>query len=176
MRFYKLAIGKDAPAVRDCVWLRPVDGGVTLNVLNNGKWQSIQVVDDKGTDTINDDAIVNVANKADKVKNSTNGNLAGLNSKGNLTDSGKKPSDFEPAGTAAAAVAAAVIGLAGGIIYQGRVDNDSQLPTNLTSAENGYQYIVGTAGTYQEQSLAVGDYLIWNGTSSQYDIVKASGL
>lgn len=35
--------------------------------------------------------------KADKVSNATNGNLAGLDSNGNLTDSGKKESDFQTA-------------------------------------------------------------------------------
>lgn len=36
-------------------------------------------------------------NKADKVQNATNGNLAALNENGNLEDSGKKPSDFAEA-------------------------------------------------------------------------------
>ena len=36
-------------------------------------------------------------NKADKVSGATNGNFASLNSSGNLIDSTKKPSDFEPA-------------------------------------------------------------------------------
>ena len=35
-----------------------------------------------------------VSGKADKVSSATNGNFAGLDSNGNLTDSGKKPSDF----------------------------------------------------------------------------------
>lgn len=35
-----------------------------------------------------------VANKADKVTGATNGNFAGLDANGNLTDSGKKASDF----------------------------------------------------------------------------------
>lgn len=35
--------------------------------------------------------------KADKVENATNGNLAGLDEDGNLTDSGKSPSDFATA-------------------------------------------------------------------------------
>ncbi|MBO7716082.1 MAG: hypothetical protein J6S85_21135, partial [Methanobrevibacter sp.] len=34
------------------------------------------------------------SSKADKVTSATNGNFAGLNASGNLTDSGKKPSDF----------------------------------------------------------------------------------
>ena len=35
--------------------------------------------------------------KADKVSGATNGNFAGLDANGNLTDSGKKTADFEPA-------------------------------------------------------------------------------
>lgn len=38
-----------------------------------------------------------ISNKADKVSGATNGNLAGLNGTGNLTDSGKKPADFATA-------------------------------------------------------------------------------
>lgn len=37
--------------------------------------------------------------KADKVSNATSGNFAGLDANGNLTDSGKKASDFQPAGS-----------------------------------------------------------------------------
>lgn len=37
--------------------------------------------------------------KADKVSSATNGNFAGLDSNGNLTDSGKKASDFLPSNT-----------------------------------------------------------------------------
>lgn len=38
----------------------------------------------------------NISGKADKVSNATNGHLAGLDSNGNLTDSGKSASDFQP--------------------------------------------------------------------------------
>ena len=38
-----------------------------------------------------------VSDKADKVKNATNGNFAGLDANGNLTDSGKSTSDFAAA-------------------------------------------------------------------------------
>lgn len=41
--------------------------------------------------------------KADKVAEAVAGNLAGLDANGNLVDSGKKPSDFDAAGTAATA-------------------------------------------------------------------------
>lgn len=37
--------------------------------------------------------------KADKVSSATSGNFAGLDANGNLTDSGKKASDFQPAGS-----------------------------------------------------------------------------
>lgn len=43
--------------------------------------------------------IPDVTGKADKVSNPTNGNFAGLDSNGNLTDSGKKASDFLPSNT-----------------------------------------------------------------------------
>ena len=38
--------------------------------------------------------VVDISGKADKVANATEGNLAGLDANGNLTDSGKKASDF----------------------------------------------------------------------------------
>ena len=43
-----------------------------------------------------------ITGKADKVSGATNGNFAGLDANGNLTDSGKKATDFEAAGAAAA--------------------------------------------------------------------------
>ena len=59
------------------------------------------------TDTTGAAAILaDVANKADKVTSATSGNFAGLDSNGNLTDSGSKAADFETAGTAASAIAA----------------------------------------------------------------------
>jgi hypothetical protein len=45
-----------------------------------------------------DDIYNSFDTKADKVSNATNGNFAGLNNSGNLTDSGYKASDFQPAG------------------------------------------------------------------------------
>lgn len=40
-----------------------------------------------------------ISGKADKVANATSGNFAGLDANGNLTDSGKKASDFQAAGS-----------------------------------------------------------------------------
>ena len=45
---------------------------------------------------------VDYSGKADKVASATSGNFAGLDAEGNLTDSGKKASDFDEAGAAAA--------------------------------------------------------------------------
>ena len=41
---------------------------------------------------------IDYSGKADKVSGATSGNFAGLDSNGNLTDSGSKASDFQPAG------------------------------------------------------------------------------
>ena len=45
---------------------------------------------------------IDYSGKADKVASATDGNFAGLDADGNLTDSGKKASDFDAAGAAAA--------------------------------------------------------------------------
>ena len=58
---------------------------VDLTTDNSYRWSGSAFV------KIND---VDVTAKADKVTNATNGNLAGLDANGNLTDSGKKASDF----------------------------------------------------------------------------------
>jgi len=50
--------------------------------LSTGAWEKIG------------DTTIDLSGKADKVANATSGNLAGLDSNGNLTDSGKKPADF----------------------------------------------------------------------------------
>lgn len=52
------------------------------------------------TDTTGAAAILaDVANKTDKVTSATNGNFAGLDASGNLTDSGYKASDFQAVGS-----------------------------------------------------------------------------
>ena len=46
---------------------------------------------------------IDISGKADKVSSATNGNFAGLDSNGNLTDSGKKAADFATAAQGALA-------------------------------------------------------------------------
>ena len=49
---------------------------------------------------LKDDGLyVDISGKADKVKNATAGNFAALDESGNMTDSGKKPTDFVAAET-----------------------------------------------------------------------------
>ena len=50
-------------------------------------------------DYVDDKISTAISGKADKVSEATNGNFAGLDSYGNLTDSGKKASDFLPSNT-----------------------------------------------------------------------------
>ena len=111
MKILNAVISNDAPNKKDVVWIRPVEGGFTLYTAFDGKWQALKVMEDNDTASIADDVEVKLKDKADKVSNATNGNFAALNSKGNLTDSGKKATDFEIAGAANAAKNA-VIGTA----------------------------------------------------------------
>lgn len=99
MKIYKLVMGNKAPGMKDALWLKPVPGGFTLHCLDGGKWLPIKLMDDNETSSVVDDIVDDMKNKTDKVKGATNGNLAALNSKGNLTDSGAKASDFAPLGT-----------------------------------------------------------------------------
>lgn len=57
-------------------------------------------VTEKSTTTVKIPEKFDVSGKADKVKNAVNGNFAGLDANGNLTDSGKNANSFDAAGTA----------------------------------------------------------------------------
>lgn len=63
-----------------------------------------------------------ISGKADKVSGATNGNFAGLDSNGNLTDSGKKASDFIPVTAKGANNGVATLGSDGKVL-------SSQLPS-----------------------------------------------
>lgn len=59
MKKYGIVISTNEPNAKDCLWLKPMDGGMALMVLNNGNWQSIRLVNDQGTGTISDDKVIN---------------------------------------------------------------------------------------------------------------------
>ena len=67
------------------------------NVVNTG--DSATPVNGGTTKFTTGGAYIELNKKTDKVSNPTNGNFAGLDSNGNLTDSGKSSSDFLPSNT-----------------------------------------------------------------------------
>lgn len=59
MKILKAVLSKGAPGIKDALWIKPVDGGVTLYVQNGG-WKPLKVVDDKSTVNTGDDKPKNV--------------------------------------------------------------------------------------------------------------------
>lgn len=98
-----------------------------------------------------------ISGKADKVASATNGNFAGLDSNGNLTDSGKKAADFQAKVTAngllkgngSGTISAAVAGtdyqapLTAGTDYQTPLVAGTDYQTPLTA---GTDYVVPVSG------------------------------
>ena len=80
------------PADKNVIYVvkETVDGTVRYwpNVLDNDAWKPFGI------------GQADLDRKADKVSDATNGNFAGLDANGNLTDSGYKASDFKPKQTA----------------------------------------------------------------------------
>lgn len=71
---------------------------------------------------------IDYSSKSDKVAGATAGNFAGLDADGNLTDSGKKATDFEEAGTAQAKIDAL-----GGSVSQVAADSNGNIAATITS-------------------------------------------
>lgn len=101
-----------------------------------------------------------IANKADKVTGATNGNFAGLDANGNLTDSGKKASDFATKAQgdkADSAVQTVVSGTANGTIA---VDGKDVAVTGLGTAayENVSAFdAAGSAATAESNAKKYAD-------------------
>ena len=49
MKLLKVALSKEAPNMRDVLWLKPVTGGVALYALFDGKWNPVKLMNDNGT-------------------------------------------------------------------------------------------------------------------------------
>jgi hypothetical protein len=79
-------------------------------------------------DVIN--SLADISGKADKVAGAVEGNLAGFDASGNLTDSGSKADDFIPASTKGAAGGVATLNVAGTVPL-------SQLPAGFGSGGGG---------------------------------------
>lgn len=104
-----------------------------------------------------EDAIdaIDYSGKADKVSGATNGNFAGLDSNGNLTDSGKKAADFDEAGAAATA-------------EQNAKDYADGLASNYDAA--------GAADTAEQNAKDYADGLIAGLDASESQTAGADGL
>ena len=92
---------------------------------NAGAWDS--------NDVITVDVVTLLGNKTDRVSSATNGNFAGLDASGNLTDSGKKASDFILATEKGANEGVAELDT------HGKVPS-SQLPSYVDDVIDGYYY------------------------------------
>ena len=66
-----------------------IEPGAQVNLIEHITVDGTEITPDTGK-TVD----IDLSGKADKVANATAGNFAGLDANGNLTDSGKKPSDF----------------------------------------------------------------------------------
>lgn len=122
-----LALQSGKPA-----WVNAPEGTVVVDSSMSN--QSENPVQNKVIKTYVDTAD---AAKADKVSGATNGNFAGLNASGNLTDSGKKPSD-----------------------YYDKAQIDALLATKLTKGEYDASTAVGLADNirgdvYADEQFAV---------------------
>ena len=78
---------------------KAIVGGVTSALAGKADASTVNGILDGSTIDSFADVETALGNKADKVSSATNGNFAGLDSNGNLTDSGKSSSDFLPSNT-----------------------------------------------------------------------------
>lgn len=58
----KFYIGKIEPPFNNVGWFKPVDGGFALYLSYNGRWQLAKLMDDRGTDSAQDDMIAEISN------------------------------------------------------------------------------------------------------------------
>lgn len=126
-----------------------------------------------------DSAVQDISGKADKVSSATNGNFAGLDTNGNLTDSGKKASDFlpsntpipdevtaNPQGTATGTLTKLGIGSDIYDIQSGGGSSDKANKTDIAPVENG---------TTASRAYAVGQQFYLNGSLYKAKAAIAQG-
>ena len=182
-----LVVSDTEPQSTNYVWIKPTEGSFELYVFTNGKW----VEDDKTTLTVGDiktltPDVIDVLNPGDIVNKVTGTATHSYRvSYKDATEGGMciTYADAENVETVAYEKHDGVweyldttitnIGGVGEAIAQAQlsplsfiavVNEDADLPVNLTASDNGYTYIVGTAGEYASEDMLVGDYVIWTGT------------
>ena len=75
MKDLRFILSTQEPAVRDCVWCKPVEGGFALYMLQAGVMTPLKVMDDKSTASIVDDAVQDLVGSVqdEKTANTING-------------------------------------------------------------------------------------------------------
>lgn len=109
---------------------------------------------------------IDYSGKADKVSGATNGNFAGLDSNGNLTDSGSKAADFQPAGNYKTTQTAVVDPTASG--------NATSFIDSISQNANGE--ISATKKTIPAAAASVSGVGGTNGLMSAQDKEKLDGI
>lgn len=81
MKDLRFILSTQEPAVRDCVWCKPVEGGFALYMLQAGVMTPLKVMDDKSTASIVDDAVQDLVGSVqdEKTANTINGAKAYAN-------------------------------------------------------------------------------------------------
>lgn len=133
-----------------------------------------------GTETQFNSDLAKIGNKADKMVPAAAGNLAALDAAGNLSDSGKKPSDFQSKVTASGLLkgdgAGGVTAAAAGTDYSGpkATVTATLLASGWTGSEAPFVYTLAIAGvtatSYQELLPAV------NITAEQLKALQAANI
>lgn len=113
-------------------------------------------------------------NKADKVSGATNGNFAGLDSNGNLTDSGSKASDFATAAQGEKADSAIQSVEVNGVALT--PDANKAVNVEVPTASTSNPLMDGTASAGSSTSWAKGDHVHPTDTSREAAANKASTL
>lgn len=133
-----------------------------------------------GTETQFNTDLAKIGNKADKMVPAAAGNLAALDAAGNLSDSGKKPADFQSKVTASGLLkgdgAGGVTAAAAGTDYSGpkATVTATLLAASWTGSEAPFVYTLAIAGvtatSYQELLPAV------NITAEQLKALQAANI
>lgn len=133
-----------------------------------------------GTETQFNSDLAKIGNKADKTVPAAAGNLAALDAAGNLSDSGKKPTDFQAKVTASGLLkgdgAGGVTAAAAGTDYSGpkATVTATLLASGWTGSEAPFVYTLAIAGvtatSYQELLPAV------NITAEQLKALQAANI
>ena len=134
----------------------------------------------KNDGTIDTNSYVSdVSGKADKVSSATNGNFAGLNASGNLTDSGKKASDFASTDLATTSKNGLLKQLSGSTSQYLRGDGNWGTPPDNDTHHASYTYVSSSAsGTSNTSSIANGSVRlnhVENGAVRSTHLITGSG-